>query len=478
MMSDLAQIDDSVIGTKRPCPVFMEETDLELADEEKIEEAPYVNRIVGKKYLLKGEIRIWTGNHFYCEHNRQQSQCGICNKPKKPVTETLDITHPHLASEWMEDRNGPMSDYTHGSNKNVFLKCPKDHEEQGRIDHLTTQLNRCRECYDLEHLVVDAEARSILRNNPRVGKIDTVAISDATEKYVFDLLVKQNCFPDVENIGSLGDKTDIIVTLHSGEKKSLQIKTLSKQEGNNSVWYTFTNDKEYDPNMLIAMVNKERTCFALQFYKNLHQRTVSITMSKISGTLKDTETFKDLAFTEENLFVNKLVQLIANSCNYVKSVSKNGECELEMLMSLEQICKDNNFTYRRNDTNGNAIDCFINEKPCQAKATSYRTSEHLFSTNTSKNAGLLNGKQTKKPYSVDDGFDFLIVEVKDKEKKNTRSPNIYVIPKQELVKQKILSTATQPGTTSLSVACPETRKPHWTSPFLNRFDLFVSNPTE
>ena len=479
MMSDLAQMDDFNIGTKRPCPEAIIETEDESIDEEKIQEAPFTNRIVGKKYLYKGEIRIWRGDRFSCVHNLSLNKCEICKKPKK-VTETLDITHPHLASEWDEKKNGPMKNYTHGSNKIVFLKCPEDHEVQGKLCNLTKQINRCGKCFELR-CFSDLEAKSILRNNPRVDKRDTTGISDATEKYIFDLLVNQNCFREVENIGNLGDKTDIIVTLNSGEKKSLQVKTLSKQEVNNTVRYSCPNNKEYDPNMLMVMVNKERTCFALQFYQNLTQSHVIIRMNKISGTLRDSETFKDLAFTEEKLFVDKLVQLLPDSCNFIRDVGKTTECELESLTRLEETCKNNNSTYRKNDTNGNAIDCFINGIPCQAKCTSQRKSPHKFQTNFHKSAGTVNGNQISKPYSVDDGFDFLIVEVKDKENENTTSPNLpnfYIIPKQDLVKKKILSTSTEPGRFSLSVACPKTTKPHWTTPFLNKFDVFVSPPTE
>lgn len=147
----------------------------------------------------------------------------------------------------------------------------------------------------------------------------------------------------------------------------------------------------------------------------------------------------------------------------------------QMFVRLEQMYKGNNLTYRRNDTNGNDIDCFINAKPCQVKFTSCRDTANLFSTHFHKSAGRLNGKQIRNPYSVDDRFDFLIVEVRDKENENTILPNFYIIPKQELVKQKKISTSTEPGATFLSVACPSTMKPHWTTPFLNKFDAFVSN---
>lgn len=32
----------------------------------------------GKKYLYKGEIRIWGGYRWYCQHNSQPSICKVC----------------------------------------------------------------------------------------------------------------------------------------------------------------------------------------------------------------------------------------------------------------------------------------------------------------------------------------------------------------------------------------------------------------
>jgi len=69
---------------------------------------------------------------------------------------------------------------------------------------------------------------------------DSTSIGDNTEIYVTNLLVNSKEFSIIDRIGNTGDKTDIIVTLKSGERKSLQVKTIYSSEHPES--YSMTND--------------------------------------------------------------------------------------------------------------------------------------------------------------------------------------------------------------------------------------------
>ena len=51
-----------------------------------------------------------------------------------------------------------------------------------------------------------------------------------TERYIFQLLVSLDIFPEVELMGSSNCDTDIKVSLNNGMKKCLQMKALSNEE--------------------------------------------------------------------------------------------------------------------------------------------------------------------------------------------------------------------------------------------------------
>ena len=36
------------------------------------------NRIVNEKYLVDGEVRIWSGERWYCHHKKRKNECNEC----------------------------------------------------------------------------------------------------------------------------------------------------------------------------------------------------------------------------------------------------------------------------------------------------------------------------------------------------------------------------------------------------------------
>jgi len=123
---------------------------------------------------------------------------------------------------------------------------------------------------------------------------DSTSIGDNTEIYITNLLTNSKEFEFVDRVGQIGDKTDIILTLKSGERKSLQVKTiyLSKPPE----LYSMTNDCKYLDDMLIVMVNTERTRFALEFAKNMTQSNPKFPFNYPDSI------HKNIMFTDEKEF--------------------------------------------------------------------------------------------------------------------------------------------------------------------------------
>ena len=66
------------------------------------------------------------------------SNCPICAGKKVDNTNSLNITHPHIAKQWHPTKNGNLqpNNFTFGSSKKVWWKCDKykDHEWEASIN--------------------------------------------------------------------------------------------------------------------------------------------------------------------------------------------------------------------------------------------------------------------------------------------------------------------------------------------------------
>jgi hypothetical protein len=141
---------------------------------------------------------------------------------------------------------------------------------------------------------------------------------------------------------------------------------------------------------------------------------------------------------------------------------------------LESACKGQNMSFRRNDTNSDTIDLFINDIPGQAKYCG--TSNTTFSVTTAKSAGILNGKQVFRPYAASDPFEFLIVEVGGrKDHIDKYHGSFCIIPKSALIIKEILPSPTTCGRVCTGVCAPDYHKDHWTKQYWNRFDLLQNH---
>ena len=428
-------------------------------------------RVKGVQYNFDGELRRWEGYAWRCKHDIFKGLCLDCKEQKEP-TLTLDITDAHLSSEWCEEENGPMSDYSRGSGKTVYFQCTNGHAKyQTRVATRVGAKIGCLECvyesqrkYDLD-LIEEARIKSETMEN-------SAEIGDETELYVYNLLKDVPSFKSVENIGATGDKTDTVITLLNDQMKSLQVKTIGRREveinGKSKTEYRFNNNKIYPGDMLFAMVSRDRTLFAVEFYKNLSSSTIGFGYADSK--------YNKITYRNSTDFVNKIVELIPFSIQMTESVAANTKAEIDSLKRLEQVCTSMGLDYKGNTTNSNTIDGFINDRAIQAKFRTKRKEPSYLTCKVGfkKSAGTLNGSRPKQPYSADDPFEFVIVEVAglgtDKEKYFSQ---FLVIPKQVLIDRKVLASATEKGKKSFEVCTPDYTADHWSKKYWNNFSPFV-----
>ena len=459
-----------------PKPVLL---DADQYDESELEFAPSLpartpNTIY--KITENGSIRIrwWTGTCLYCVHKKAVSLCDKCKLPPRPKT-TLDESHPHLQEAWVEEVNGLMEAYSTSSNRQVTWKCSKGHIYKSRVADRTRQNkpSGCGVCHVDSIRIHDKDALNAQRKRGDSDQ-NSVKIGDDTEIYIQNLLQSHDDVESVERIGFTGDKADLVVQLRSfAAKKSLQIKSLSNNSSRPTTCMMH-NDRTYADDMLLAMVDRTRTHFALGFYRELKDkaRTISINFNVKPRHIS-------MMFTREEDFVAKLVDLLKQSVDYTESVGISTAKEQQMLQRLHAFCVANNFSFKRNDTNGNTIDCFINDKAIQAKFSSKPHNGATFRVNASKSAGHLDGKVIQRPYCADDPFEFVIVEVggtRDDEEKFLGQ--FCFLPKSELVVRKILSSDECDGKLAMQVCPPDFAKAHWSKKFWGNIDALKNDASE
>ncbi len=302
-----------------------------------------------------------------------------------------------------------------------------------------------------------------LRKRAKPTIKNATAIGDETEIYVTDVINTLTTF-QAECMGSIGDKTDIKVALPNNQIKSIQVKTLTLIPNRDDV-YQVTLDTTYNDKMLMVLVNKERNRFGIAFYKEFKDITSSTRLPFNSEISK----YKHVMFKNKKAFVEKLLEFIPFSVDWKEDLSDSNKKEFESLKRLKEFCEMNNLDFKRNPTNGNQVDCYINDLPIQCKfASQPPKGVQTFLLHTSTYAGRINGNKISKSYSIDNGFDFIVVEVGGKD--NIHFGNFCFIPKSVLFDQEILSSDDCKGKGSMRICPPDYSKSHWSKPYWNKID--------
>ena len=408
----------------------------------------------------------------YCKihHEKYDENVPLPPVGSKEYNNRLVIKFPEIAKEWDYEKNKGLNinGFSYASDHKVWWICPKtSHSYKTRIANRTMLGHGCRECSIDSIRVHDKEDVENLRNNP--SSVDLVSIGDDSEEYIVNLLKSSKEYKSVEKIGQIGGNADILITHYDETFNYIQVKTLSvttSKEGKQPVdTYHFFNKSEYPEDMLIVMVNKERTRFGVDFFGNIPPS--GITLRFCSTRSK----YLDIMFTDEDEFLERLIDSIPQSSSE-NSISAKTLMENEMYLRFQTFCASKGIHLVRNTTNGNSIDCFINGYPAQLKYTTDKTSQYRYNVNSTKCAGTLNGKGIRKNYTVGD-FDFFIIEVGGTEDESGKyHGNFCIIPKRTLISENILKSDTCKGKGSFKICPPDFELYyHWAKHFWNNTEV-------
>src|SRR5437868_5262117 len=240
----------------------------------------------------------------------------------------------------------------------------------------------------------------------------------------------------------------------------IQVKTLTyfKEEH-----YYMTNDSKYPDNMLMVMINKERTRFVLEFAGNIIVKRYHVVFNR-----KKKSKYDNAMFTNINLFIKRLQELINFSCTKLEFTNDGNRKEYLMLQRFKQFCDTNNIVYMRNATNSEPWDGTINGYKFQAKYVSINyDTEITYQVSSQKSSGFLNGKLIRRHYDEGD-FDYMIVELGGtKTEPEKYKGQFCIIPSRVLIEQNILKTKTCKGKKGFYVCPPDYARQHWSKKFWN-----------
>jgi len=284
---------------------------------------------------------------------------------------------------------------------------------------------------------------------------ENIKIGENTEIFLVDLLKQINNFSNVIRLGNLSEKFNIKIQLKDGTTKGIQIKTLTEKINKRDVYY-INNKKIYDDQILVVMINKERTRFALDFFKNIKHGIVELPFSSTRSK------YINIMYKDLNLFTDKLIELIPYSLDYELILSKNLQKENDMFNRLESFCLKKKWDFKLNDSNYNGIDLYINDCAFQAKYISLNDN----TSNTYKIPMTKKIDSIVKPYDISDKFDYIVAEVGGYKTDNINDLTMFhncfcIISKMLLIQNEIIKTDTCSGKTSMQICAPNYSKDHW-----------------
>ena len=115
----------------------------------------------------KGDDHEWSAT---VNNRTSGSNCSICRGLKVVNSNCLATVNPLLSKQWHQTKNGNLTpyDFTYGSGKKVWWKCPKgdDHEWESSISH-RAKGSGCSICYGSKVV----KSNSLATLNPEIAKI-------------------------------------------------------------------------------------------------------------------------------------------------------------------------------------------------------------------------------------------------------------------------------------------------------------------
>lgn len=414
------------------------------------------------KENCKNKTEPWTmsvRNHVY-----SKTGCGACSgrdKRAAPVVYgLLKHEHPSLFAQMHPTLNvGIDIDALRSSSQvRVWWLCSNGHTWQTSVVSRAREESRCCQC-------LQRRKRSRTEKTEKV--LSTIEIGDETEKYVVTLLGEAGAFLNVERIGQRGSKSDVVITHKDGKKTHLQVKTLVEHQSTSmDDFAVLTLQGQYPSDMLLAMCNKDRTRFVVEFFKNCKKGGMNFSFG---GWVRHPK-YEKIMFKDAAAFTQAIIDKSPFSTPFTSTFQFLGSLlvkELAMNERLALAATSNGLLFQENDTRGNAIDAYINGIPVQLKFTSFKEFQ-VYVVNSTRNAG----RKQKRPYTESDPIEAVIVELGNSEGASLFPGQFCILPKTVLVEHRVFSNATQQGTMRLRVGPPNRIKPHWTLPFWNNWSFF------
>jgi hypothetical protein len=293
------------------------------------------------------------------------------------------------------------------------------------------------------------------------GVINSTKIGDDLEEYIIEKMIESLYFKDVERIGQFGGNCDISAKIQNNTTTYfIQVKSLVLKFGKIES-YNLNCDYNYARNLLIVAANKERTRFAIGFFKDLGGVkgccfTFGNQKSRVAG----------LMHYNINDVMQKLSLLLPQSVTE-NVLTEAQQKEFESFNRLKIFMNLNGLKITRNTTHASVIDCFIEGTRVQCKYGSLKKNSKVtapFSIGIVKSAG--GGKE--QPYSSSDPIDMMIVEL------GTFHGNFCIIPNLQMIKMGYFQTNSQPGKVSMTICPPDYTKEHWSKPYWNNLNAITS----
>jgi hypothetical protein len=395
------------------------DTDTETSDtesEEEIDDLPSLpsKRTKGKKYMYNGEVRIWGGKTLFCRHRKIPCTCNLCSDPKF-FCEECDL---------------------HFMRKENYEK------------HL-----------NFENYLLSKEELKTVRIAR--GK-NATEIGDAVEIYILSKLKQNSSLEFVERIGHTGNKFDTILKFNNEICiRGIQVKNLRKFKGSLNA-YEFSNDSSYEDDTLIVAANVKDQVFCIVPFSIV--ANLSGPYFSPDGKLGHYMYHNEEKFLKE-LFDQLKTTTILRDNDLTNYFTENQKLEYFSQERLLKICETKNLVFRKNDTNGNETDCFINDIPIQCKSSTFRGDYHAYTFHLHKR----NGSNAIQPYNINDNIDFFIFNIAVPEFEN----RFYIIPKSVMVDRGFLKSDNHKGIKFTHMASPNSLKPHWSLEFLDNFSLLT-----
>lgn len=307
-------------------------------------------------------------------------------------------------------------------------------------------------------------------NNPIIKNIndrqkceENSSIGDETEIYIENIIKNFTDISECQRIGHTGDKMDIIYKMNN-EKiyRGIQIKTLYSNKNREDSWST-SGHLKYDKDTLIVSCNKERTRFCVIFSQ--YAPKSKLCLSFASSNAK----YSKFMFSNYNEFVKILHESLPKSKEYIENITIRSKKEKESLIRLESQCKIKFYSFNQSNKSGCIYDCIINNYKIQCKYTATKAGNaYLFALH--KSGPNVNGKDTTIPYAESDDIDFFIIEVEE------TLDNFYIIPKQKLIDEGILSSDKNIGVKRLLInhSIKSKSKYSWILNYYNTWDLLIN----